>query len=94
MNNYTEIQPIYFPTKGIGKYIKIIASSFVLNAESVSLNWYIYSDINVNNAPPPQEGELITFGSVLMSNEDLATWGADDNVAIDWVINELGLIKK
>jgi len=93
MSNYTEIQPIIFPTKGTGKYIKIVADSFILGTDSVSLNWYIYGDINVNSAPPPLEGELITFGTIVMANEDLANWGADDNVAIDYVLSQLNLTK-
>jgi len=94
IDNYTEIQPINFPTKGIGKYIKIVADSFVLGASEVSLNWFIYDEINVAGAPPPQEGKLITFGTIVMANEDLANWGADDNVAIDFVLNQLNLTKK
>lgn len=94
VNNYTQIEPIDFPTKGIGNYIKIIADSFILGADNVSLNWYIYNDIDVQDAPPPQEGNLITSGSIIMSGNDLANWGADDNVAINYVLNSLNLIKK
>jgi hypothetical protein len=93
IDNYTEIQPINFPTKGIGKYIKIVADSFVLGANEVSLNWFIYDDINVEGAPPPQEGKLITSDTIVMKNGELSEWGSDDNVAIDYVLNVLGLSK-
>ena len=94
MEKYTQIQPITYPIKGIGNYIKIVADKFTLGADEVSLNWFIYDDINLQSAPPPNEGNLLDYGTVVMGNSDLQTWGADDNVAIDWVINELNLTKK
>ena len=93
MERYTQIQPVVFPIKGVGNYIKIVADKFTLGADSVPLNWFIYDQINVMTSPPPNEGNLMDFGTIVMSNSDLQTWGADDTVAIDWVINELNLIK-
>lgn len=94
MEKYTQIQPITFPIKGVGNYIKIVADRFTLGANAVPLNWFIYDDVNLQSAPPPNEGKLLDFGTVVMANEDLANWGADDNVAIDWVIDKLNLTKK
>jgi len=93
MNIYTQIKPINFPTKGVGNYIKILADSFILGSNSVPLNWVIYEDINLTSSVPPLEGKIITSGTVIMSDTDLQTWGSDDNVAIDFVLNKIGVIK-
>jgi hypothetical protein len=93
MNTYTQIKPINFPTKGIGNYIKITADSFILGSNSVPLNWVIYEDINLISSAPPLEGKIITSGTVIMADTDLQTWGSDDNVAIDFVLNKIGVIK-
>ena len=93
MAKYTQIQSITIPTKGIGQYITIDAQSFALGADAVNLQWKILDNVDVNSAPPLEGKELLN-GTLLMANSALQSWGADDNVAIDWVINELNLTKK
>jgi hypothetical protein len=93
MARYTQIEPITIPTKGIGQYITIDAQSFALGADAVNLHWRILENVELNSMPPLEGKELLN-GTLLMANSDLANWGADDNVAIDWVINELNLTKK
>jgi hypothetical protein len=90
---YTQIQSINIPTKGVGKFITIKSDAFDLGADSVQLNWRILDHVELLSGPPFEGKELLN-GNLLMANSDLQTWGADDNVAIDWVINELNLTKK
>ena len=93
MAKYTQIEPITIPTKGVGKYITIDAQSFALGADAVNLHWRILENVELNNGAPLEGRELLN-DTLIMANEDLASWGADDNVAIDFVINQLNLIKK
>lgn len=93
MAKYTQIEPITIPAKGIGQYITIDAQSFALGADAVNLQWRILDNVDVNSAPPLEGRELLS-DNIMMANSDLQNWGADDNVAIDWVINQLNLIKK
>jgi len=93
MAKYTQIEPITIPTKGIGKFITIDAQSFTLGADAVNLHWRILENVELNSMPPLEGRELLS-DNIMMANNDLANWGADDNVAIDWVINELNLTKK
>jgi len=93
MAKYTQIEPITIPTKGIGKFITIDAQSFTLGADAVNLHWRILENVEVDNMPPLEGRELLN-DTLIMANEDLANWGADDNVAIDYVLNTLNLTKK
>lgn len=93
MARYTQIEPITIPTKGVGKYITIDAQSFALGADAVNLQWRILENVQLNNGAPLEGRELLS-DNIMMANSDLQSWGADDNVAIDWVINELNLTKK
>lgn len=93
MAKYTEIQEISIPTKGIGKFITIDAQSFTLGADAVNLHWRILENVEVDSMPPLEGKELLN-DTLIMANEDLANWGADDNVAIDYVLNNLNLTKK
>lgn len=90
---YTQIQSITIPAKGIGQYITIDAQSFALGADAVNLHWRILEDVQLNNGAPLEGRELLS-DNIMMANSDLQSWGADDNVAIDWVINKLNLTKK
>jgi hypothetical protein len=93
MAKYTQIEPITIPTKGIGQYITIDAQSFALGADAVNLHWRILENVELNSGSPLEGRELLS-DNIMMANNDLQIWGADDNVAIDWVINELNLTKK
>lgn len=93
MAKYTQIEPITIPTKGIGKFITIDAQSFALGTDAVNLHWRILENVEVDSMPPLEGKELLN-DTLIMANEDLANWGADDNVAIDFVINQLNLTKK
>jgi hypothetical protein len=93
MDKYTQIEPITIPTKGIGKYITIDAQSFTLGADAVNLFWRILENVELNSGAPLEGKELLN-DTLIMANEDLASWGADDNVAIDYVLNQLNLTKK
>jgi hypothetical protein len=93
MAKYTQIDPITIPTKGVGKYITIDAQSFTLGADAVNLYWRILENVELNSGAPLEGRELLS-DNIMMANSDLQSWGADDNVAIDWVINKLNLTKK
>ena len=80
MAKYTQIEPITIPTKGVGKYITIDAKSFTLGADAVNLYWRILENVELNSGAPLEGRELLS-DNIMMANEDLANWGADDNVA-------------
>ena len=90
---YTQIQPVTFPILGIGRFIVVKCENFELGATKVDLTYRILDNVDLENGPP-FEGKVLVSETLEMANSDLQTWGADDNVAIDWVINKLNLTKK
>lgn len=58
-----------------------------------SFRYYVEDGDTIQYIPQVNVRVLLS-DNIMMANSDLQTWGADDNVAIDWVINELNLTKK
>lgn len=92
MITYTKIKEITIPTKGIGRYINIQCNAFQLGTNVVTFNWKILENIDFNSTPLLEGRELLN-GEEVMADNDLESWGSDDNVAIDFVLNKIGVIK-
>ena len=91
----TKIQTVTVPARGEGKYFTINALTFPMNATSITFYWQILTETfettEDSETPVSKPGAAILDGNLIMKEDVIATWGADDSVVIDWALGELGL---
>jgi hypothetical protein len=83
MANKININTVNIPTKGDAVAIIIDALGFPLPAEQV----VFYYQLLDNNDTKLMDGNLY------MDNQDLQSWGSDDEYAINWAIDKLKLTR-
>lgn len=81
-NGLVPIEPVTIPTSGVATQLYVQANSFPASATNCSLYYYLADDNNM---------QLIQ-GSVLMTDEQFATWGTDNSVLYTIVADEKGLV--
>lgn len=80
-----EIEPIKLGLKKKdGIYINVVPINIVLFANSCGSYWQI---LDIDNSP-------IAEGNMEIPSHTYLIWADDDNIIIDYVITELGLIRK
>lgn len=80
-----EIEPIKLGLKKKeGIYINVNPINVVLFADSCDSYWQIF---DIENSP-------IDEGNLNIPSEIYLNWAEDDNIIIDYVVRELGLIRK
>lgn len=80
-----EIEPIKLGLKKKeGVYINVNPMNIVLFADSCGSYWQIF---DIENSP-------IDEGNLDIPSDVYLNWADDDNIIIDYVIKELGLIRK
>jgi hypothetical protein len=76
-----EIQPVIVPTKGTGTQFFLQSGNFPMFPTNVSFYWQVQTT----------EGTTVLDGNLYMDEQTYNGWSNDDNYAIDWALNELGL---
>ena len=93
------INDVVIPTKGTAKYLNVKVSSFDLSpSNGIKLTWSIHKeDIVLDPSEDAEEGATISVaGKTLLSGTldypqtEYDSWGTDDSVVSDWVMNKLG----
>jgi len=91
------IQNLDIPTKGVGKYLAIRVLSFDLKPNtSVKISWSVHNEVDgvdsegVSTKVP---GKILTRGILDLPIATYNSWGTDDDLIIDWVLEELNIIK-
>lgn len=79
-----KIKPVQFPLgKGAATKLLVQANSFSSQATTTDLYYGLYSN----------EGKLISDGTIALTEEQYAAWGADNTYIEDIVINQLALTR-
>lgn len=91
-----EIQDVVVPTKGTGKYLNTTVLNFQIEpTNGVALYWQIFSQTTVLNPETQEEetrpGSMLLDGNLQYPQADYETWGTDDSVVTDWVMEQLNL---
>lgn len=76
-----EIQPVVVPTKGTGTQFNLNSLKFPMFPTSVPFLWQVLTT----------EGVTVLEGNLYMDEQTYSGWSNDDNYAIDWALNEIGL---
>jgi hypothetical protein len=76
-----EIQPVIVPTKGTGTQFYLYSLTFEMFPSTVSFYW----QVQTNN------GDTVLDGNISMDEQTYSNWSNDDNYAIDWALNVIGL---
>lgn len=91
-----EIQPIVVPTKGTGKYFALQANSFPMFPSSVAFYWQVFAEQlteNSDGTETSQPGQMLLDGNIYMDQTTYDGWGNDDDYAINWGLNQVGLTR-
>jgi hypothetical protein len=76
-----EIQPVIVPTKGTGTQFYLHCLTFEMFPSAVTFYW----QVQTNN------GDTVLDGNISMDEQTYSGWSNDDNYAIDWALNVIGL---
>jgi hypothetical protein len=76
-----EIQPVVVPTKGTGTQFYLHCLTFEMFPSAVSFYWQVQTN----------EGNVVLDGNISMDEQTYSGWSNDDNYAIDWALNVIGL---
>lgn len=87
------IQDVTVPTKGTGKYFQITALNFVVSpTNGIQTYWQVFSE-NEDEEGNKKPGAMLIDGNLPMDQDTYDAWGTDDNVIVDWALQELGFTK-
>lgn len=81
MNELKPIEPVVIPTSGTATQLYVQANSFSAAATTCALYYYLADEF----------GLMLIQGNLQMTEEQFASWGADNNVLFDIVATEKGL---
>jgi len=90
---YTVIQDVVVPTKGVGKLFYMTAIAIPLPGTGASFYWSVSTEITIEGAVGPQPGIVVLEGNLYMDDQTYSQWGTDDEYAIDWGLQQLGFTK-
>jgi hypothetical protein len=79
---YQPIEPVVIPTVGTATQLYVQADTFSASATNCSLTYYLQDEI----------GLILLQGTVVMTDEQFASWGTDNSVLYQIVADEKGLI--
>lgn len=82
MNELKPIEPVVIPTSGTATQLYVQANSFSAAATSCVLYYYLADEFGV----------MLIQGNLQITEEQFATWGADNQVLYDIVATEKGLV--
>jgi hypothetical protein len=96
--NYTQIEDVNVPTKGIGKYFVITLIQLSLPGTSATFYWQVLNQVTqpgneADEQPITVPGSTVLEGNLTMNEQEYALWGTDDNYAIDWALEKLNFQK-
>jgi hypothetical protein len=90
-----KIESVVVPTKGTAKYLEVRALTFNLTPTSgISLYWSIHEEVvsvDAEEAEVKNPGAMLLEGNLHMPQEQYDLWGTDDNVVINWAVEQLNL---
>lgn len=81
MSELKPIEPVIIPTSGTATQLYVQANSFSATATTCVLYYYLADEFGV----------MLIQGNLQMTEEQFASWGADNNVLFDIVATEKGL---
>lgn len=90
---YTVIQDVVVPTKGIGKLFYMTAISIPLPGTGASFYWSVSTEVVDPETLETQAGVVVLEGNLYMDDQTYSQWGTDDEYAIDWALQQLGFTK-
>jgi hypothetical protein len=90
---YTVIQDVVVPTKGVGKLFYMTAISIPLPGTGASFYWAVSTEVENPETPEPQPGIVVLEGNLYMDDQTYSQWGTNDEYAIDWALQQLGFTK-
>jgi hypothetical protein len=90
---YTVIQDVVVPTKGIGKLFYMTAISIPLPGTGASFYWSVSAEAVDPETLETQTGVVVLEGNLYMDDQTYSQWGTDDEYAIDWALQQLGFTK-
>jgi len=82
MNELKPIEPVVIPTSGTATQLYVQANSFSASATNCMLYYYLADELGV----------MLIQGNLQMTEEQFASWGADNQVLYDIVTLEKGLV--
>jgi hypothetical protein len=96
--NYTQIQDVIVPTKGVGKYFVITLIQLSLPGTSATFYWQVLNETTqpgneADEQPSKFPGSMVLEGNLTMNEEEYALWGTDDNYVINWALEKLNFQK-
>jgi hypothetical protein len=84
----TKIEPITFPIKGVATNFELRVMPFSMDATTATFHYLLLPDLG---SEPLSFKKIISEGDIIMSEEEFANWGADNNYCLEWAANKLGL---
>ena len=92
----TNIQDLVVPTKGTGKYLNVTVLNFPITpTNGVALYWQVFAETTVTDPETQEEvaqpGAMLLEGNLQFPQSEYDTWGTDDSVVVNWIMNDLGL---
>jgi hypothetical protein len=90
---YTVIQDVVVPTKGVGKLFYMTAISIPLPGAGASFYWSVSTEVVDPETLETQAGVVVLEGNLYMDDQTYSQWGTDDEYAIDWALQQLGFTK-
>lgn len=90
---YTVIQDVVVPTKGIGKLFYMTAISIPLPGTGASFYWSVSTEVVDPETLETQAGVVVLEGNLYMDDQTYSQWGTNDEYAIDWALQQLGFTK-
>lgn len=79
---FQPIEPVVIPTMGTATQLYVQADTFSAAATNCGLSYYLADETGV----------LLLQGTVIMTDEQFATWGTDNYVLYTIVADDTGLI--
>jgi hypothetical protein len=76
-----QIESLNIPTKGTASQMSVLVLNFATNATTAETYWQLYDD----------EGTPLLDGNYIMTDEQFATWGTDNNVVNEYVADAIGV---
>jgi hypothetical protein len=83
-----KIQPIVFPIKGTATELELKVNGFLMEAKTADFHYRL---IDSGDLQMLKAKKVIAEGNLLMTKEEFAQWGADNNYCIEWAAYKLGL---
>jgi hypothetical protein len=90
---YTVIQDVVVPTKGVGKLFYMTAISIPLPGTGASFYWSVSTEVVDPETLETQAGVVVLEGNLYMDDQIYSQWGTDDEYAIGWALQQLGFTK-